>query len=188
MYDLSLATRDSMLAGKTFYPANNTDEEIMAYNLCASTETSDYICVSLSFETEQRAEGLIEVRGFRKKNGQRLVLVSQTGGVFRVSYHQQKLTQFLYTSGGKLIQQSKVLLPPLNENLFLRPGTPDSVRLKVRNNSNLHYDLHQTKVSACLESYTLLRDESIRKWLKGDCIYYEWTNDRFVALPAAFTD
>jgi hypothetical protein len=184
VFDLSLAARDSMLSGKTFYSADNTTEEIVAYNLCTSAVTMDYICVSLSFETAQRAEGLIEIRGFRKKNGQRLVLVSQTGGVRGVSYHQNGLYQFLYTNDGKLIQQSKVLLPRLDENILLRPGTPDSVKRKLRNNSNLHYDLHQMQISACLDADWLVNDPSIRRWLKDGCLYFVWQDDRFLKLPS----
>jgi hypothetical protein len=68
IYDLTVATRDSMLQGKTYYPADNDSNEIVAYNYGVSTNVEDYMYVSLSFETEQRASGMIEIRSFKKMN------------------------------------------------------------------------------------------------------------------------
>jgi hypothetical protein len=57
VYDLSIATRDSMLEGKTYYPSDNDSEQIVAYNYGISLSVKDYLYISLSFETGHELPG-----------------------------------------------------------------------------------------------------------------------------------
>jgi hypothetical protein len=70
IYHLSAAIRDSMLKGKTYYPASNSSSEIAAYNYGMSTNVNDYLYVSFSFETRQRGSGMIEIRSFSYRDSQ----------------------------------------------------------------------------------------------------------------------
>ena len=121
VYNLSRITRDSMLQGKTYYPNGNDSNEIVAYNYGMSAYVKDYIYVSLSFETEQREPGMIEIRSFKKNNGDNLVLVSQTGGVGNVANSQHRLSVFVYSKDKKLIPYNKKTLPGADETLFMKP-------------------------------------------------------------------
>ena len=180
VYDLSLATRDSMLAGKTYYPADNDSDQIVAYNLGISTDINDYMYVSMSFETAQRATGMIEIRSFKMTNGENLILVSQTGGIWQVNYRQHDVFAFIYNKNKKLVPYKKEILPEANESLFMKPGIPDSVKKEILNNSNLTYNLSGEKIILSLDSYYISDDDTMRKWLKGNLVYFDWIKDRFV--------
>jgi hypothetical protein len=185
-YHLSLETRDSIIQGKTYYPATNTEDEILAYNYAYSAKVADYMLISMSFETEQQATGMIEIRCFKKLNGDYLVVVSETGGIWQVSYHQHRLSAFVYTKNKKLIAYSKKLFPILDETAFMKHGTPDSIKNLVVKNSNLSFDLSQKNVILGLTSGYLSNNQSVRPWLKGDSIYFKWINDRFVMSTIGF--
>lgn len=58
------ATKDSMLKGETYYPSTNDSESVVAYNYGESTVVKDYMYISMSYETSQRASCMVELRGF----------------------------------------------------------------------------------------------------------------------------
>lgn len=91
VYNLDLETIDSLLIGKTYYPAENDSTSIMAFNFGGSLLIDDYIFISLSFETRQRASGMVEIRKFTTTKGGQLIIVSKTGGIRQINY------QFLFT-------------------------------------------------------------------------------------------
>ena len=180
VYDLTGATRDSMLQGKTYYPGDNDSNEIAAYNYGMSTYVKDYLYVSLSFETEQRGTGMIEIRSFKKNNGDNLVLVSQTGGVENVAYSQHSLSVFVYSKDKKLRPYNKKILPAADETLFMKPEVPDSVKKVIQNNSNMTFDLSNEKITLGLNSNYVSGNKILVKWLKADVIYFDWIKDHFV--------
>ncbi len=141
IYHLSIVTRDSMLNGKTYYPASNSSTEIWAYNYGMSTTVNDYLYVSFSFETGQRGSGMIEIRNFKMLNGNELIVVSKTGGVWQLTYTQQELSYFIFDKYQKLIPYKRKILPAVNENLFLKARIPASVKRTILNNSNMTFDL-----------------------------------------------
>jgi hypothetical protein len=186
VYGLTLGTRDSMLQGKTYYPADNDSNEIQAYNYGISPEVNDYMYVSMSFETAQRASGMIEIRSFKKLNGDNLVMVSKTGGVWRVAYNQHDLSVFTYTRSKKLIPSNKKILPGTDESIFMKAGIPGSVKKMIVANSNLTFDLNREKLTVSLNSESLSNNPIARKWMKGDFIYFDWEKDHFVISEIVF--
>jgi hypothetical protein len=186
VYGLTIATRDSMLWGKTYYPAENDSLEILAYNYGVSTNVKDYMYVSMSFETGQRATGMIEIRSFKMINGDNLILVSQTGGVWQVVYNQVGLSTYIYTKSKKLIPYNKKVLSADNESIFMKPGIPDSIKKKILNNSNMTFNLSIEKLMLSLNSFYIVNDESLKKWLKSDTVYFDWIKDHFVAGKMEF--
>jgi hypothetical protein len=186
IYNLTVATRDSMLAGKTYYPANNDNNEIIAYNYGSSEYVKDYLYISLSFETEQRATGMIEIRSFKMLNGDDLILVSQTGGVWQVNHSQQDFSVFIYDRNRKLIPYAKKILPASDDKIFIKQGIPDTLKKTILNNSNLCFNLSNENMTMSLNSRYISDDESLRKWLKGDIVYFDWIKDRFVAIKMEF--
>lgn len=186
VYDLSVATRDSILEGKTYYPSDNDSNEIAAYNYGTSEYVKDYMYVSLSFETGQRATGMIEIRSFKMMDGDNLILVSQSGGVWQVTYNQDSISAFTYSKGKKLIPYKKELLAATNESVFMKPGIPDSVKKNIFQNSNMIFDLSEEKLMLSLNSFYISNDKTMRKWLKGDLAYFDWIKDRFVINKLGF--
>jgi hypothetical protein len=191
VYNLTNGTRDSMLQGKTYYPADNSVDEIAAYNYGVSAEVKDYLYVSLSFETAQRATGMIEIRSFAKANGEKLIVVSQTGGVLGVAYSQHELSYFTYDNNKNLVPYKKAAFPTADESLFMKPGIPDSVKKIIRDNANMCFDFSSEKPTLDLNSNYISDHAAAAKWLKGDRIYFEWINDRFLMHkigPGALSD
>jgi len=179
-YKLTLVTRDSMLEGKTYYPADNDSNETVAYNYGSSVFVNDYLYVSMSFETGQRATGMIEIRSFRMMNGNNMILVSRTGGVPGIVYSQQNLDAFIYGDSKTLTPYKKKILPETNESMFMKPGIPDSVKKEILNNSNMTFDLSNEKLILSLASSYISNNKKLRKWLKGDTVYFDWIKDHFV--------
>lgn len=187
VWGLTRATRDSLLAGKAYYPPDNDSLSVLVYNYGVSTSVADYMYLSQSYETSQRATGMIEIRSFPSK-GVPLILVSNTGGVWQASYHQNELIAYRYVKGKGLVLYNKRLLPPADESLFLKKGVPDSVRRIVRQNANTSFDLSRQKVALALNSSYLTNQPSIRNWLKGDRIEFSWTGDRFLISRIGFDE
>lgn len=187
VYGITAATKDSMLKGKTYYPAENDNESIIAYNYGVSTFVKDYMFISMSYETSQRASGMVEIRAFDKE-GKTVVIVSNSGGVEGVNYQQNDISAFIYDGGKKLVPYKAKLIPEWSVNLFLKPGVPDSIKKVILNNSNLTFNLSTSNISLSVNSSYLLNNQECRKWMKGDQIKYTWTGKEFRAGPVYFSD
>lgn len=186
VYDLKIAARDSMLNGKTYYPADNDSEEIQAFNYGVFSSVKDYMFVSMSYETGQRVSGMIEIRGFKLMNGDNMIILSTTGGIYQVDYLQENLSSFIYTKNKKLVPYKKKLLPVPDKNMFIKAGTPDSVKQVITSNSSLTFDLGDEKITLNLTNNYNAMDAEFRKWLKGNRIYFDWVKDRFVISKMEF--
>ena len=187
VYGITDATKDSMLNGKTYYPADNDSESIVAINYGESTFVKDYMYVSTSYETSQRASGLVELRAFEMK-GKKLVIVSNSGGMEGVNYHQNEISAFLYDGRNKLIPCKAKVFSYWSENLFLKQGIPDTIKQVIFNNSNLTFDFSNASVLLSVNSSFLINNQACRKWMKGDQIKYTWTEENFKAGPVYFSD
>ena len=179
IYGLSLATRDSMLSGKTYYPPDNDSASVVAFNHGISINENDYMYVDLSYETSQRASSMIEIRSFKTKTGDHLILVSETGGVLQINYQQNELSAFMYKDK-KLLPYTKKLFPVLDESVFMKRSAPDSVKQLIRNNSNMTYDLSKKRVMFALNSQYLMQNPVTEKWIKRDYIEFKWNGKRFI--------
>lgn len=187
VYGMSEATKDSILKEKTYYPADNDSLSIVALNYGGSNSVKNYLYVSMSYETSQRASGVVEIRAFEMK-GKKLIIVSNTGGVQGVNYQQNDISTFLYDGKNKLIPYKVKLVPNRSENLFLKTGIPDSIKKAIINNSNLTFDFSKEKVLLSVNSSFLLENKEYRKWMKGDQIQYSWTGEKFIAGSVYFSD
>ena len=186
IYDLTIGTRDSMLQGKTYYPAENDKDQVVAYNYGISIHDKNYIYVSMFYETGQRGTSMTEIRIFKTPNGANLVIVSKTSGVWQVTYGQHELSYFIYNKNKKLVPYKKVVFPAMDERIFMKPGIPDSARKTILNNSNMHFDFSHKKVTLNLSSEFITNNIMIRKLLKGNSIYFNWIKDRFVVGEIKF--
>lgn len=186
VYHLTIATKDSMLEGKTYYPADNDSDEIVAYNYGISENAKDYLYVSMSFETEQRGTGMVEIRSFEMINGDNIIFVSQTGGVWQVAYNQIEFSTFKYNKDKKLMPFKNKILPATDESIFMKPGIPDSVKKKILTNSNMTFDLSSKKLTLNLNSLYISNDKTLRKWIKGDIVYFDWVKEHFVINKIGF--
>lgn len=186
VFGLNAGDRDSLLAGKTFYPADNDSETIAAVNYGISPYVNEYLYLSYSFETGQRATSLVEIRSFKigKRN---LYLVSQSAGVTDINYEQQSLHAFMFNTRGIVVPYTRKLLPKLDIEPFIRPGAPEKIRKTIRDNANLAYDFSHKQVFLELGSSYLTSNPEFRKWLAGDKIRYTWTGNIFMPGTVYFS-
>ena len=119
-------------------------------------------------------------------NGNNLIVVSKTGGVWQVSYNQHDLSAFIYDKDKKLIQYKKKIFSATDERIFMKPGIPDSVQKIIMNNSNMTFDLSNEKLTLSLNSDYISNNKISRKWLKGDRVYFDWIKDHFVISKMEF--
>lgn len=187
VYGISDAYRDSMLKGKTYYPSENDSESVLAFNCGESFFVKDYMYISMSYETSQRASGMIELRGF-EMDGEKLIIISYSGGVEGINYQQNDISAFLYDGNSRLSPYKAKIFPDWSENLFLKSGVPDSLKKVIVNNSNLTLNFSNPNVVLSLSSSFLLNNHEYRKWIKGDQIKYTWTGKHFVAGSVYFSD
>lgn len=188
IYGLTVGTRDSMLKGKTYYPAENDSNSIEAYNYGVSTNVKNYMYVSMSYETAQRASGMIEIRSFKIIKGENLVIVSETGGVQGINYQQNDLSTFIYTGNKKLVLYKKKVFPTTDESIFMKPGIPDSVKKTILNNSNITFNFSAVKPVLELNSDYLVNNSNIKKWLRGDFVEFTWSGDHFTVSKIGFEE
>ena len=187
VYGLSDAAKDSMLKGKTYYPSDNDSESILSYNYGKSKFVNDYMYISMSYETAQRATGMIELRAFEMKDT-KLIIVSNTGGVEGVNYQQNDISVFIYDLNSKLSPYKAKIFPDWSVNLILKSGTPDSIKKVIENNSNLTFDFSRKNVALSLNSPFLISNQEYRKWLKGDQIIYTWNGKQFIGGLISFSE
>jgi hypothetical protein len=180
VYEFTRPTRDSMLQGKTYYPVSNDSSSIEAFNYGKSELVKDYMYVSSSYESGQRGSGMVELRIFKTKKGDDLVLVSQTAGVWPIIYRQVEVSAFIYNRDKKMVPYKKKIFPAVNEEIFMKQGIPDSIKKLISNNSNCIFNLNSEKITFGLSSLYLSEQAIVRKWLKGDRVEFNWTGDQFV--------
>jgi len=187
VYGINEATKDSMLKGKTYYASENDSESVVAFNFGESIFVKDYMYISMSYETSQRASGMVELRGFEMA-GKKLIIVSNSGGVEGINYQQNDISAFLYDGSKRLNPYKAKIFPDWSETLFLKSGVPDSLRKLILDNSSLTFNFSTTNVVLSLNSSFLLNNQEYRKWIKGDQIKYTWTGKHFIAGPINFSD
>jgi hypothetical protein len=186
IYNLTDVTRDSMLEGKTYYPSENDRNSVLAFNYGESIYVNDYMYISMAYETSQRGTRMVEIRGFKMKE-KNLIIVSSTGGVEGVNYQQIDLSAFIYDGDSSLISCKAKIFPDWSVDLFLKSGVPDSINKVIQSNINLTFDFSNTNVVLSLNSSFLFDNQLYRKWLKGDCIRYAWTGKQFKPGQAYFS-
>ena len=101
-------------------------------------------------------------------------------------YQQDEISAFIYSMDKKLIPYKKKLLPEANEKIFMKQGIRDSVKKVILNNSNITFDLHEEKLTLSLNSDYIVDNKAIKKWLKGDIVYFDWIRNQFVISKMEF--
>ncbi len=141
----------------------------------------------MSYETSQRASGKVELRAF-DMDKKKLIVVSNSGGVEGINYHQNSISTFLYDGKKSLTPYKAAIIPHWSETSFIKTGAPESIKKGIVNNSNLAFDFSNANVILSLNSAFLLNDPTYRKWMKGDQIKYSWTGKQFIAGSVYFSD
>ena len=179
--ELSAKTRDSILDGKSYYPASNDSDEIVVYQLAVIDLEKNWLRIEMSFESGQRAFRTFELRSFKTKTAKSIIVFSDFSGVPHISW-QNNLTVFSYSTVNK--KMVKVSSPGLISKPgfkdFLKANTPDSIIKKFEGYFSINYELGYNSNNIILSLYGNIYLEEFHKWLAGDSIEFVWNGERFI--------
>jgi len=186
--ELSAKTRDSILQGKSYYPASNDSEEVRVYKLQEVDLKKSWLRIEMNYESGQRAFETIELRSFKTKNGNSIVVFSDFSGVPHQSW-QNNLSVLSYTKDKELTKSPSLgLITKVSIKDFLKPNTPDSIIKKYEGYFSVNYELGLTSNNITLNLYGELYLEDFYKWLLGDTIEFLWKDDLFIKQKPIFNE
>jgi hypothetical protein len=183
--DLNIKQK-TILLKKAFYELPGGDsEETIQYTLDTPVQ-KNYISFGFSFTTGQNGFNTFEVKRFKKKNGDGLIIFSRFGGTISM-YSQDTLKVFSYINGALVENKKQHLLPQsISINNFLKKETPDSIRKLFENSSNTYYSLDPEKPDRIEFNLSFqFISEDLEKWLLGDSFIFIW-NGSFFRRKLAF--
>ena len=186
--EFSAKTKDSLLEGKNYYPASNDSEEVVVYKLEQQDLKKNWLRIEMSFESGQRAFETIELRSFKTKTGNSIVVFSGFSGVPHQSW-QNNISIFSYGKNKKLTKISSpglITKPGIKD--FLKPTTPDSIIKKYEGYFSVNYELGYDGNNITLNLYGELHLEEFHNWLVGDVIEFVWNGDRFIRQKPTFNE
>lgn len=177
--ELDAKTKDFLLKREKYYPPSNDSIETVVYRLEYMDLNKSFLRIEMSFESGQRGFSTFELRSFKTKAGNSIVVFSNFSGV-PVSFNQNKLSVFSYTKNKGLSEISSLgLLTNVSIKNFFNPNTPDSIKKKYENYCSIGYQLgYDGDIS--LNLYCQLYFEELYKWLAGDKIKFLWNGNRFI--------
>ncbi len=184
--EFSAKTKDSLLEGKNYYPASNDGEEVIVYKLEALDIKKNWLRIEMNYESGQRAFETIELRSFKTKTGNSIVVFSDFSGVPHESW-QNNLSVFTYTKAKKLTKiPSPGLITKISITDFLKSNTPDSIIKKYEGYFSINYELGYEGNNIALNLYGELFIEVFNNWLVGDVIEFVWNGVRFIKQKPTF--
>ena len=187
--EFTLKTRDSLLEGKSYYPSSNDSEEVIVYKLEVLDLKKNWLRIEMSYESGQRAFKTLEIRSFKTKTGNSIIVFSDYSGVPHDSW-QNILSVFAFDKNKKLIQVAPAgLITEVSIKEFLKSSTPDSIINKYKDYFSINYELgYSDSNNITLNLYGELDPEEFHNWLEGDVIEFVWNGNRFVKQKPKFND
>jgi hypothetical protein len=187
--DLSKQAKDSLLAGKSFYPPGNDSEEVAVYKVEELDLKKNFIRIEMSFETGQRAVLAFELRSFRNTGGNSIVVFSSVSYIPHEST-QNSLVVFSYDKSKGMIPTKHLgLVTKPGITYFLKDNTPDSVIKKYRDFSSVVYELgYNGKDISLMNEGSFVVDKKDKEWFLGNMIRFVWSGDHFIRQKPIFED
>jgi hypothetical protein len=179
---------DSLIRNNKFYPANNSEDEIIKHTLTDVNDTTGTLRIEMSFETGQRGFVIRELRRIKVKDNEFIVVYSVVNGA-PIAFGQNELATYRLKRG-QLTKTAESLLPS-NIGLadFVKPNTPDSVIKKYSGYSNHSYDLIYSGDNICYVLYENFDSYGIDKsWLLGNKIEFIFEKGKFKRSRPSFSE
>ncbi|MFD0998239.1 hypothetical protein ACFQ21_02935 [Ohtaekwangia kribbensis] len=178
---------DSLIKNKSYYPPDNTEEEIIKYTIAVENDAIGVLRIEMSFETGQRAFIIHELKRIEITDKEFLVVYSRVSGA-PIVFAQSELQTYLFKNG--ILTKTKDPLLPLTIGLadFLKRNTPDSLIQKYSQYSNHCYELIYEGRNICYVLYENFDLGNLDKsWLLGNKIEFVFRKRKFKRLLPYFT-
>lgn len=179
---------DSLIKNEKFYPASNSDEQIIRYTLTGVNDITGTLRIEMTFESGQRGFIIRELRRIKVTDNEFIIVYSVVNGA-PIAFGQSELATYKLKRG-QLTKTKKNLLPS-NIGLadFVKPNTPDSVIAKYNEYSNHSYELVYSGDNICYVLYENFDSFEIdRSWLLGNKIEFIFRNGKFKRASPSFSE
>ena len=178
---------DSLIMNNKFYPATNSEEEIIKYTLTEVNDTTGTLRIEMSFESGQRGFIIREFRRIKVKNNEFIVVYSLVNGA-PIAFGQSELVTYRLKRG-QLTKMGESLLPSkIGLADFFKPNTPDSVIRKYSGYSNHSYDLIYSGDNICYVLYENFDPGLDKSWLLGNKIEFIFEKGKFKRSLPSFSE
>ncbi len=174
---LNNSGRKSLIKDTEFTVSAHKEEDEIDYTL--DTVTDNYLAYEYSNSKGQGTNENYEMKRFKFSNGKNILLFSKTGDP-RV--HSNKYILKAYDiSGNNLVENFQSFIPEdLDYNVFLKFGTPDSVKKSLESTSYYTFDL-DARSNDKVTYRIILKDEKDEKWLTGNMMIFTWKGTLFTS-------
>jgi hypothetical protein len=179
---------DSLIKNEKFYPASNSEEQIIRYTLTGVNETTGTLRIEMTFESGQRGFIIRELRRIKVTDNEFIIVYSVVNGA-PIAFGQSELATYKLKRG-QLTKKEKNLLPS-NIGLadFVKPNTPDSVIAKYNEYSNHSYELVYSGDNICYVLHENIDSYDIDKsWLLGNKIEFIFEKGKFKRSSPFFSE
>jgi len=142
--------------------------------------TKNYLRCEDGYTTGQRGFSIIEIKKFKKLNGEFILVFSKYGGV-PVEFDQQEFKVFDIKKG-KLIESKENLIPnDIGLKNLLRTGYSDSLFTLIKNNTNSSFLLNsETENEIEFRISSPLDIDDYKNYMIGNVILFTWNGQSFV--------
>jgi hypothetical protein len=164
--------------GEYIVPGGDSNETVK-YSI-DTAEVKNYLRCEYSFTTGQRAFVIIEIKKFKKTNGEFILVYSQYGGVpIEVEQREFKIYNI---RNGKLIESKEIMIPKdIGLRNVLRQGYSDSLFTKIKNNTNSSFLLNSDKENELeFRISSPLNLDEYKKYMIGNVILFNWDGRSFL--------
>lgn len=178
--NLTVKERAKIVANKSFYPTNNTEEEKVVYTLEENNTTKNFLRVEMAFESGQAGYEIFELRSFKMKSGGKVVIYSNIGGAHD-DFTQNKLIFFECENGKLRVSKTNYLPKEIGLKDFIKPTTPNLLKKKYKEYSCDAYNLgyEQKNITYDLNDNNLYNNGFSSKYIIGNSIEFIWNGYRF---------
>ncbi len=172
---LNNSGRKSLIKDTEYTVTASKEEDEIDYTI--DTVTKNYIAYEFSNSKGRGTNENYELKRFKFSNGKSFVLFSKTGDP-RV--HSNKYILRAYDiSGNSLIENFQSFIPEdLDYAVFLKFGTPDSIRTYLEKTSYYTFDLDARSDDKVIYRI-IVKSEKDEKWLNGNTMVFNWTGTMF---------
>jgi hypothetical protein len=177
---------DSLEKNNVYFPPDNSKEESIRYSLSSVNDTIGTLRIEMVFDTGQRGFGITELRRFRVKKNEFIVIYSSITGA-PIAFGQDELITYRIKNG-QVTKDSNSLLPrDIGLKDFVKLNTPDSVISKYSQYSSQSFELINYGNNICFILHDNFDFYGIDKsWLLGNRIEFVFQKNRFKRSPPYF--
>ncbi len=174
---LNNSDRKSLVKDTEYIVTARKEEDEIDYTI--DTVSTDYMAYEYSNSKGQGTNENYEMKRFKFTNGKSMLLFSKTGDP-RVHSNKYILKAYDISKNSLTENFSSFIPEDLDYTVFLKFGTPDSVKKMLDKTAYYTFDLDSKSGDKVLFHIILLSDKD-EQWLTGNTMVFTWTGAMFTS-------